>query len=347
MRKIISLICLLLPILAFAAQPQSAPQIRSDAPDRYTVVKGDTLWGISGKFFSDPWRWPYIWGMNKDAIKDPHWIYPGAVIVLDRINGTLSMGGTAGEDRGPDTDNVVKLSPEIRTVDGTQNAIPSIPGSAIEPFLTQPLIVDEATLQTAPTLIGLTDNKVIIGPGDTAYAKGLTAAKGKIWQVYRAGKTLTDPLSDEVLGTEAVYLGTVDVQRFADVSTVVVTSAKQEIVQGDHLIPFDATVSRNYLPRAPETQISARIMSIFGGVTQAGQNSIVTLNKGRRDGLQSGHVLALKKKGAVIESDGKSYTLPDENYGLLFVFRVFDKVSYALVMQTRLPVQVLDSAVTP
>lgn len=347
MRKIISLICFLLPILAHAGQSETAPHIRSDAPDRHIVVKGDTLWGISGKFFSDPWRWPYIWGMNKDSIKDPHWIYPGAVIVLDRTNGTLSIGGSAGADAGSGSTNVIKLSPQVRAEASLQNAIPSIPSNAIEPFLTQPLVVDKTSLANAPTLIGLPDDKVIIGPNETAYAKGLNEAKGKNWQVYRTGKTFVDPDTDEELGIEAVYLGSVEVKKFADVSTVLVTEAKQEINIGDRLVPPDVSVSRNYLPRAPEGQIQARVISIYGGVSQGGQNTIVTLNKGRRDGLQSGHVLSLTKKGQMIKSEGKSIALPDEQYGLLFVFRVFDKLSYALVMHTRLPVQLLDGAITP
>jgi LysM domain len=347
MRKIISLICFLLPVLAFAAQPDTSPQIRSDAPDQYVVVKGDTLWGISGKFFKDPWRWPYIWGMNKDAIKDPHWIYPGATIFLDRANGTLSMGGRAVGGPGSDSGNVIKLSPQARTEDSTQNAIPSIPSRAIEPFLSQPLVVSDELLAGAPTLVALPEERVVIGAGDIAYAKGLTESLGNKWQVYRPGKTFVDPDTREILGHEAVYLGSVEVSKFADVSTVVVTDAKQEINIGDRLVAPDAAVARSYLPRAPDSQIAARVISIYGGVSQAGPNTVITLNKGKRDGLQSGHVLALTVKGRIVKSEGRGLALPDEHYGLLFVFRVFDKVSYALVMQARRPVQLLDQAVTP
>lgn len=341
MRKIISLICFLLPVLAYAGQTESTPQIRSDAPDQYIVVKGDTLWGISGKFFKDPWRWPFIWGMNKDAIKDPHWIYPGAAIVLDRANGTLSMGGTAIAG------TTFRLSPQARSEDSTQNAIASIPSRAIEPFLSQPLVVADDLLAGSPTLVGLPEERVIVGPGDVVYVKGLTENMGRRWQVYRPGKTFVDPDTNENLGREAIYLGGIEVSDFGDVSTAVVTDAKQEINRGDRLVVPAAATARSYLPRAPESQINARVISIYGGVTQAGQNNVITLNKGERDGLQSGHVLALTKKGRVVKSEGKALTLPDEQYGLLFVFRVFDKVSYALVMQTRLPVQLLDQAQTP
>jgi hypothetical protein len=323
MRKIISLICFLLPVLAFAAQPDTRPELRSDAPDHHVVVKGDTLWDISGKFFRDPWRWPYIWGMNKDTIKDPHWIYPGDIIVLDRATGTLRIGqpGTSGRSSAA---GVVRLSPKVREGHSEHDAVPSIPASAIAPFLSQPLAVEEGALQSAPTLIGAREGRVMLSEGDTGFAKGLTQDKGTKWQVYRPGKTFTDPDSGETLGIEAVYLGDAEATAFADVSTV-----------------------NTYLPRAPASDISARVISIYGGVSQAGQNTVITLNKGRRDGLESGHVLAMYRKGEAVESEGEDFTLPDERYGLVFVFRVFDKVSYALVMQTRLPVQLLDRAKTP
>ncbi len=340
MRKIISLFCFLLPVLAFAGQPVEAPQIRSDAPDQYVVVKGDTLWGISGKFFKDPWRWPYIWGMNKDSIKDPHWIYPGQTIALDRAHGTLSIGA-------PETGGVIKLSPQPRSEESMQSAIPSIPSKAIEPFLSRPLVVTEELLASSPTLIGLPEDRVIVGPGDTVYARGLTESQGRRWQVYRPGQTFIDPDTKEVLGREAVYLGSVEVTKFGDVSTVVVTDAKEEINIGDRLVATAAETAHTYLPRAPEGRIDATIISVYGGVSQGGQNSIVTLNKGERDGLQNGHVLALFSKGRTIKDEGKELTLPEVRYGLLFVFRVFDKVSYALVMQADQPVQLLDRAETP
>lgn len=343
MRKIISLFCFLLPALAFAAQPEPRPEIRSDAPDQHVVIKGDTLWGISGMFFKDPWKWPYIWGMNKEAIKDPHWIYPGQVIVLDRTSGTLRVGQAgAGSDS-----NIVKLSPKVREGVSEHDAIPSIPAKAIEPFLDQPLVVDENALSSAPTLIALHEGRVILGTGDIAYAKGLTADKGNRWQLYRPGQTFVDPDTKEVLGREAIYLGNAEAKEVANVSTLVVTKAVQEINAGDRLVAPSGAASSNYLPRAPESNIAARVISVYGGVSQAGQNTVVTLNKGARDGLQSGHVLALYSKGMTVKDAGKNVTLPDERYGLLFVFRVFDKVSYALVMQTRLPVQLLDRAQTP
>jgi len=348
MRKIISLICLLLPVLAFAAQPDDAPKLRSDAPDKHIVVKGDTLWDISAKFFQDPWKWQYIWGMNKDAIKDPHWIYPGDVIYLDRINGTLRIGQPPSASTSAPTDlNVIRLSPRTREGRSSHDAVPTIPADAIAPFLSQPLIVENGTLTNAPTLIGAREGRVMLGMGDTGFVKGLPSDKGNKWQLFRPGKTLTDPDTKEVLGIEATYLGRAEATDFAEVSTVTITESAQEIAIDDRLVlPSDETVS-SYLPRAPEGNIAARVISVYGGVSQGGQNTVITLNKGKRDGLEVGHVLALYHKGENVKHEGKNFTLPDERYGLTFVFRVFDKVSYALVMQTRLPVQLLDRAQTP
>ena len=339
---IISLICCLLPAFALA----EAPEIRDNAPDRHVVVKGDTLWGISAEFFKDPWKWPQIWGMNKDTIKDPHWIYPGDVIVLDRTTGTLRIGeGEAAAapvtTSGTET---VKLSPKVRGEDSKHNAIPSIPLADIAPFLSQPLVIEKNGLSGAPTLDGTYEQRVILGNNDVAYAKGLTEDKGTHWQVYRPGKMLVDPDSKESLGQEATYLGDAEVEKFADVSTLRIVKSLQEINKGDRLVQPTEVVSSSYLPRAPAQQISARVISIYGGVSLAGQNTVVTLNKGRRDGVENGHVLAVYRKGEVVN---RKLTLPDTRYGLLFVFRTFNKVSYALVMNTSLQVELLDRAQTP
>jgi hypothetical protein len=369
MRKIISLICFLLPFLtfvaepgAFAAEPENRSDIRldirSDAPDRHIVIKGDTLWDISGKFFKDPWKWPQIWGFNKDTIKDPHWIYPGDVIFLDRNTGTLHIGqpetstvddisGKTAASSASETGGTVKLSPKIRENPSPHDATPSIPASAIAPFLTQPLVIEAGEFKDAPVLIGAREGRVVLGKDDTGFVKGLPSDKGDEWQIYRPGKTFIDPDTKEVLGIEAIYLGRAEVRQFADVSTVAITHAVEEIYASDRLVLPPVEEVNTYLPRAPESNISARVISVYGGVSQGGQNSIIILNKGARDGLSNGHVLALYHKGEMVKNEGKQYTLPDERYGLVFVFRVFNKVSYALVMQTRLPVQLLDRANTP
>ncbi len=372
MRKIISLICFLLPVLAFVAESGAFAaesenrsdirlDIRSDAPDRHVVVKGDTLWDISSKFFKDPWKWPHIWGLNKDTIKDPHWIYPGDVVFLDRNSGSLRIGQPITGDASPtkdttttsepnavsEADGVVRLSPRVRKNRSPHDAIPSIHAKDIAPFLSRPLVIEEGELSDAPTLIGAREGRVVLGTNDTGFAKGLPSDKGDQWKIYRPGKTFFDPDTNEMLGIEAIYLGSAEVIRFADVSTIAITSSTQEIFAGDRLAVPSLEEANTYLPRAPENNISARVISVYGGVSQAGQNTIITLSKGKRDGLESGHVLALYRKGEVVKHEGEKYNLPDERYGLVFVFRVFNKVSYALVMETKLPVQLLDRANTP
>lgn len=340
MRKlIISLICCLLPVFALAA----TPEIRDNAPDRHIVVKGDTLWDISAMFFKDPWKWPQIWGMNKDSIRNPHWIYPGQVIVLDRRTGTLHIG-----EISPEPTNVVKLSPQVLTEASSHNAIPSIPSEDIVPFLSRPLVIEDNNLHNAPSIVGTYEGRVILGTNDIAYVQNLPRDKGLSWQIYRLGQTFVDPETHETLGHEAIYLGDAKVQQFGNVSTLKITKAFEEINKGDLLVQAVPRLFDNYIPRAPASSISARVISIYGGVSEAGQNAIVTINKGQRDGIENGYVLALYHKGDVIKDDqGNPLALPDIRYGLLFVFRTFDKVSYALVMQTTLPVELLDAAKTP
>ncbi len=371
MRKIISLICLLLPMLAFADELQLKP----DAPDRYVVVKGDTLWDISAKFFKDPWKWPQIWGYNKDTIQDPHWIYPGNVVYLDHSTNTLKVGesGTAGTAAIPvagtdananaDTGAIpevgdttsftgsVKLSPKIHEVEANHDVIPVISLNAIAPFLRRPLVYEDSELDNAPKLVGTYEGRRLLGADDIAYAQGLPSDKGETWQVYRPSVTFIDPDTKEVLGHEVLYLGDAVVEEFADISTLRITKSVVEIHKGDHFAQAATGFSTNYLPHAPAQDITARVISIYGGVGQAGagQNAVITLNKGKRDGLEDGHVLALYEKGATVKTPfyKRDIKLPDVRYGLIFVFRVFDKVSYALVMETKLPVQALDRASTP
>jgi LysM domain len=364
MRKIISLICLLLPIAVYADELK----LQENAPDRYVVVKGDTLWDISAKFFKDPWKWPQIWGYNKDTIKDPHWIYPGNIVYLDQSTHTLRVGepvpapasaNTGSTDtsvtvpsvaESPIASDAIKLLPKARVTKGTSEAIPVISLKEIGPFLARPLVIEEDDLSGTPTLVGTYEQRQLLATGDVAYVQGLPSDKGERWQIYREDHSFKDPDTGEFLGTEVLYLGDAAVEKFDTLSTLRITNTIHEINKGDHLAQAVSGFSSNYLPHAPDKNISAKIISVYGGVLQAGQNSVVTINKGRRDGIENGHVLALFQKGEVLRNPGiftPNTELPDVRYGLIFVFRVFDKVSYALVMSTRLPVQLLDRASTP
>ncbi|MEP7156212.1 MAG: LysM peptidoglycan-binding domain-containing protein [Betaproteobacteria bacterium] len=357
--------------------------LAADAPNTYTVVKGDTLWDISGRFLKEPWRWPEIWNMNRDQIKNPHWIYPGDVINLTYdANGrpilSVNSGGTSGSGYGVSGGNS-KLNPQIR-VDRQAMAVPSIPSRAIAPFLTLPLVIEEGALLGAPKIIAAEDGRVIIGAGNTAYAVGLNPDAGIKWQIYRPGKTLVDPATKEILGYEAIYLGDSRVSRFGESSTLEIIRSNQEINRGDRLTPTIEATLPSYSPHAPDKQMKGAVVSVVGSVEDAAQYSVVALSLGKRDGLEVGHVLATLQRGEVVStrddaaSSGtlhgiKSFftslgnnepaakpesgsipaevKLPDERNGLVFIFRVFDKVSYGLVMSSRRSLKVGDVVQTP
>jgi hypothetical protein len=340
--------------------------IQETAPDRYTVQKGDTLWDISGKFLKEPWRWPEVWRLNKDQIKNPHLIYPGDVIVLDRNAGQLSL------DQGPTR----KLTPRVRG-EQTEQAIPSIPASAIEPWLSRPLVIEENGLAGAPRIVATEEGRFNIGTGSRAYVSGMGASPEKAWLIYRQGAPLLDPDTNKVLGYEAVYLGSARVIRTGEPATVYINQATQEIGPGDRLIPAGRPELLTYVPKAPATDVRGRVIAVYGGRSdvsllgaetpalaspqpvasvagfdarrEAGPLMIVSLNRGARDGLTPGDVLALNRDTLVKfdKSVGPFYMgherpqnvqLPEERYGLVFIFRTFQNVSYGLVMRADRPV---------
>jgi hypothetical protein len=354
-----SIISLLLLAAAWMSGNTQADEIKlaENAPDQYVVVKGDTLWGISAKFLKDPWRWPDVWGLNKDEIKNPHWIYPGDVVVLDLTGGTprLHKGG-AGNGGGSEEEwrlMETKLSPSIRRLPLGAGAISTIPVSAIQPFLTRPLVVGEDELRAAPTLIAGPENRVVLSAGDTAFATGVVWEEGAGWSVYRPGRKLTDPDTKEFLGREVVYLGNAQITEFGEVSTVLMTKAVREIAPGDRLAKMPPAPGLSYVPHAPSSMIKGRVIAgPDNTVSEIAPMQVVVLNRGSREGIEIGHVLALyHDRTAVTPANAadpnEKVKLPPERYGVVVVFRVFDKVSYALVMNTTRSVNVLDIVQTP
>ena len=336
MRRIISALLLCISTtLALAAQPL---QLAAGAPERYTVVPGDTLWGLAAKYLKDPYRWPDLWKMNAQDIKNPHWIYPGQVLVLDKSGAEPRLALAT-----------VKEMPQER-VAPLKKAIPSIPPHEIEPFLSQPVVIDKTAFDTAVRVVGLQDNRVIAGAGDTIYTT-LPVTVQKSWQVFRAGNPLVDPDTKEVLGNEAIFLGTARMTTQGDVASFVLLTSKEEVATGDILMPAPKSDVLSYIPHAPTKAIQARVLSIYGGVSFGGPQGIVVINRGKQDGLEMGHVLAIDKAGMVIDDryqgEKKTYTLPDARNGLVFVFRIMDRVSYALIMSAQQPVVVGDSVHTP
>ena len=348
-KSITALAFFLIPGLALGQVTQAPLQLKPDAPERYVVVPGDTLWSISQRYTESPWRWPELWNMNKNEIRNPHLIYPGNVLVLDRARSQLSIGGAAG--------GTVRLSPRTRAESLGKAEIPSIPAAIIEPFLTRPLVVEPDGIEKAPTIIASEGDHVISATGHTAYVRGIGESKEETWYVYRRGNALVDPDTNQALGYEAIYLGTARVTRPGDPATVVLTSTVQEVGAGDKLVPAGRAQPVNYAPHAPATRLKGRVMSIYGGlgkVGEAGPQSIITINRGKADGMEVGHVLALYASGGTVrdrsrpkEAKDAFINLPDERAGLAFVFRVFDRVSYALVMHVTRPIAPRDVVQTP
>jgi hypothetical protein len=340
-------------ILVFGAGPGRAADvaIKDGVPDRYTVQKGDTLWGISGKFLKQPWRWPEIWRMNREQIKNPHLIYPGDVIVLER---TADGGPRLTLERG-----TTRLSPTIRVTPLDAQAIPSIPAGDIEPFLTRPLITGPDGLDFAPQVIAGRDTREARGEGDVAYVVGIDPKAGDLWNIYRRGRDFRSIDGKELLGVEQRYLGSAKVERFAEVSTMRVLTANEEILVGDRLVPAPRGQLLSYAPHSPVRPIDGRIIALNNDATEAGRGWIVTLDQGARNGLDVGAVLDIYRVVAPIQDPRPSrepdqiapeseptrffqperyLQVPDERSGLLFVFRVFDKVSYAILLNTTDPV---------
>jgi hypothetical protein len=332
---------------AVLAQVPKAPlTFKPDAPDRYTVVPGDTLWSIAERYTDSPWRWNELWSRNKDDIKNPHRIYPGNVIVLDRSKGELAV-----------TTNTVRLSPQVRAESTATTAIPSIPPAIIEPFLTRPLVVEPDGLDKAPTIIAAEDNRTIMASGARVFVRGLGASKEPTWFLYRRGQALVDPETKAILGYEANYLGTGQVIRSGEPAVVQLTSVTQEVSIGDKLVAAGKPEVPTYAPRAPSAQVQGRVISVYGGgarLGEAGSRSVIAINRGKSQGLEVGNVVALLRPGATVadasrprDSGTAPLTLPNERYGLAFVFRVFDRVSYALVMNISKPVNTQDLVQNP
>ena len=359
-------------------------ELNKNHPERHVVVKGDTLWGISSKFLKDPWQWPKVWRLNRTEIKNPHLIYPGDVVVLDKTGKTPRLRVLH---------ETVTLSPHAVEEPIDKAAISTIPLSVINPFLHQPLVVEKDQLANSPRILAAQDNRVVLSPNTRVYIKGINEGDALNWHVYRPGQNLLDPDTKEVLGIEANYLGDAKLVKYGDPASADIIKAKEEIFAKDRLVAMGEEITTNFVPHAPETDVSGRIIHVYGGVAEAGPESIVALNRGAADGIEVGHVLAINRYGRIIKDpeykasvedqkptlkevnfdvktapdgskivnfkkepttiDGKPILpagmvkLPDERVGLLMIFRVFDRVSYALIMQASQPVYELDTVTTP
>ena len=353
-------------------------ELAANAPDSYSVRRGDTLWGISGIFLKRPWRWPELWGMNLSDIKNPHLIYPGQTLYLERKDGRATLRTLSSSNDGTSAEpiNTVRLSPRTRYEAVGDGALPALKSQLIEPFLAEPMIVDEMELQSAPRIVATREDRVLLTRGDRAYARGQgdtvmiddASQKQKLYRVFRNATALKDPLSGEVLGYEAQYVGKALLVRGESTeqsidqngksrtdivpATIDIVTAKEEMRVGDRLLPEPDRQFLNYVPRAPHDKVDARIVSVYGdAIINAAQNQVVAINRGTRDGVENGYVMAILRDGArlIDKTDAAQVELklPDERNGLLMVFRTFEKLSYALILEMTDVVRVGDRVVNP
>ena len=354
--------------------------LAANAPDSYTVKSGDTLWAISGLFLKTPWRWPELWGMNLQDVKNPHRIYPGQQLVLEKTNGRAMLRTRqASANDGLPTD-AVRVSPRTRFESLADAAIPALSGSAIEPFLAEPMIVDAAAFALAPRIVATQEGRVLLSRGDRAYARGeysgntagqtLSDAKGQPldYRVFRNTTVLKDPTTDAILGYEAQFIGKAELVRGESVqqmlgkdgkttteivpATLDIVVAKEEMRVGDRLVAEPERASQSYVPRAPAVPMTGQIVSVYGSAVRfASENQVVVINRGNKDGMERGHVMAILKDGERLtdrtDSARTAIKLPNERNGLLMVFRTFENLSYALVLQITDGVKVGDRIVNP
>ena len=351
-----------------------------NAPDSYTVRRGDTLWAIARIFLKSPWRWPELWGMNLQDIRNPHRIYPGQQLFLDKADGRATLRFRRAGSDGPPTDTV-RLSPATRAETLADASIPTLAPQAIEPFLSEPMIVDAATFARAPRIVATQEGRVMLSRGDRAYARGeyasgnamgatLSDEKGEPldFRVFRNATPLKDPTTQVILGYEAQYVGKAELVRGEGMvrgedasgrtqieivpATIDIVSAKEEMRVGDRLIAEPPRELRSYVPRAPSVPMTGQIVSVYGNASDyAAENQIVVINRGIDDGLERGHVVAILKNGQPMKDKTDSaqpqIRLPSERNGLMMVFRTFEHLSYALVLQVTDGVKVGDRFANP
>ncbi len=339
-----------------------------NAPDTYTVKSGDTLWDISSLYLKSPWRWPELWGMNLEQVRNPHLIYPGQTLFLDKADGMARLrmgqaGGGAGTVGGGVPSGTVKLSPKVRSARNDIGPIASVPFHLIEPFLNEAVIFGANELESAPRIVATQEGRVKLGRGDTAYVRGPLEEQQRDYRVFREPRPLRDPSTKELIGYEATYVGTAHyaapganrdpVTGTPQIipATFTLTTLRLEAGIGDRLAVVPPREFSNYSPHAPAQPIAGQIASIYGEGILAGQNQIVALNKGLRDGLERGHVMALWRDGSsVVDATDRAkptIKLPDERHGMLFVFRVFERMSYALILSVQEPVKIGDKFTQP
>jgi len=320
--------------------------LKPDAPERYTVKKGDTLWGIAERYTDDAWQWPNIWYQN-NQVKNPHLIFPGDIIGLTNIGGEMRVTVVS---RGEGS-RTVKLSPTAR-IEPIESAIPTIPMDAVMPFIINNRIVESKELKDAPYIVSAGAERIMNGAGGTSYARGdFDEGYANAYGIFRASEVYRDPETEEVLGLEAMEIGLANVKsQEKDIVTLDLVKTSQQVKEGDRLLTTEnRQLIARFQPKAPDEYVDGYIISVPGGVSQIGQYSMIVINKGIRDGVTEGAVLDIMKRGAVVRDRTKEehIRLPSEKAGQLMVFRAYEKLSYALVVKAERALSVGDQVRSP
>lgn len=335
---------------AAAAQTSGDRVLLADNhPEEYVVQKGDTLWDISKMFLKDPWYWPEIWQVNPQ-IANPHLIYPGDVLVLIYVDGQPRLFNRGSAER---------LSPQIRTTQ-IEAAIVSIPYDQIAAFLSRGLVIEKSEVGALPYMLATRGDHLIAGAGNDVYVRGNVSDVGTRYSVVHIGDELVDPDDNSVVGFQGIYVGEGMVRRGGDPATVRLVDTNREALQGDRLIPESIEIPLTFFPKSPASTIDGRIISVVDGVSLIGQYQVVVINRGTRDNLANGDVLTVFQSGDVVKDrfaggklrggallGGESVKLPDEEAGTVMVFKVYDRIAYALVMEATSEIRVYDAVRNP
>ena len=314
-----------------------------DAPDRYVVQPGDTLWDISAKFLTDPWYWPEIWHVNPQ-VANPHLIYPGDELALTWVDGRPRVSIASG---GP-----TRLSPRVRERPLSE-AIHAIPYDRIAAFMSRPAVLSKDQVQDAPYVAHARDHRLISSVGNDIYVRRLEEGTiGNRYSVYHVGDELKDPDDGDVLGYQGLYAAEADLQRLGNPVTMRVVDSARETLEGDILLPVENETKMDFIPRAPGAKVDGRIMSVIDDRTVVADYDVVIINRGSRHGLEPGHVLTVWEAGEEVRDitenrESPKVQLPDERNGLAMVFKAYDRMSYGLMLQSDREVHVGDAVRSP
>ncbi|RTE65451.1 LysM domain-containing protein [Amphritea opalescens] len=333
-------VCLALIAPAQAEVRKDTLALQDNYPKTYVVVKGDTLWDISGMFLKSPWKWPQLWGYNQQ-IDNPHLIYPGDILTLKWVD---------GQPRLVLNDGIIRLSPKAK-VTRLKDAIPAIPLKDINSFLSDNIVMDSDELTGAPYIVGGTTQRIVAGAGDRVYARGVLVGDYSRQNIYRPAKEYIDPVTDEHLGFEMFKIGdAVVANKKGDIISLDLRKTREEVSALDRVYPSPKeSIQSVFYPKGPEDEINGRILSVLRGVRQAGQYDVVAINQGMREGLSPGHVLTIFRAGEVLKDPltNELITLPTEESGMLMIFKAYDKVSYALILKATDIVSIGDEVHSP